>query len=142
MSQFESFDATVAEFEAVVNAHVEALRDANRDFRSFVSGGFDPQARRNEVEAGNFQGEQGDNASHAESEFRNLNRLRNELATAVNDAECDFLVFRNLVDSSQNSRNGVKGTLAEVFGRHVTTLTRRANAWSNALERFSADPNA
>ena len=50
--------------------------------------------------------------------------------------------FRNLVDSSQNSRNGVEGTLAEVFGRHVTALTRRANAWSNALERFSANPNA
>lgn len=53
-----------------------------------------------------------------------------------------YLVFRNLVDSSQNSRNGVEGTLTEVFGRHVATLTRRANAWSNALERFSADPNA
>ena len=50
-----------------------------------------------------------------------------------------YLVFRNLVDSSQNSRNGVEGTLAEVCSYPDPP---RANAWSNALGRFSADPNA
>lgn len=142
MSQFENFNALIAKFKAIVDEHAAFLAQANADVRNFKSGGFDLEARRQEVAKGFFHGEHADNGAFAAHEVRVLNRLRSDLATELFDAQGVLFEFQNFAHHSQNRRKGVEGDLAKITARHTEWLNKKVAEWKETLADFTAEPTA
>lgn len=142
MSQFENFNALIAKFEAIVDEHAAFLAQANADVHNFKSGGFDLEARRQEVAKGFFHGEHADNGAFAAHEVRVLNRLRSDLATELFDAQGVLFEFQNFAHHSQNRRKGVEGDLAKITARHTEWLNKKVAEWKDTLADFTAEPTA
>lgn len=140
MSQFENFNALIAKFEAIVDEHAAFLAQANADVHNFKSGGFDLEARRQEVAKGFFHGEHADNGAFAAHEVRVLNRLRSDLATELFDAQGVLFEFQNFAHHSQNRRKGVEGDLAKITARHTEWLNKKVAEWKETLADFTAEP--
>lgn len=142
MFQFETFNALIAEFEAVVNEHAAFLAQTNTDVRNFKSGGFDLEARRQEVAKGFFHGEHADNGAFAAHEVRVLNRLRSEVATELFEVQGVLFEFQNFAHHSQNRRKGVEGDLAKITARHTEWLNKKVANWNQTVDDFTAEPAA
>lgn len=142
MSQFENFNALIAKFEAIVDEHAAFLAQANADVHNFKSGGFDLEARRQEVGKGFFHGEHADNGAFAAHEVRVLNRLRSDLANELFEAQGVLFEFQNFAHHSQNRRKGAEGDLAKITARHTEWLNKKVANWKETLADFTAEPAA
>lgn len=142
MSQFENFNALIAKFEAIVDEHAAFLAQTNADVHNFKSGGFDLEARRQEIAKGFFHGEHADNGAFAAHEVRVLNRLRSDLATELFEAQGVLFEFQNFAHHSQNRRKGVEGDLAKITARHTEWLNKKVAEWKETLADFTAEPTA
>lgn len=142
MSQFENFNALIAKFEAIVDEHAAFLAQANADVHNFKSGGFDLEARRQEVAKGFFHGEHADNGAFAAHEVRVLNRLRSDLANELFEAQGVLFEFQNFAHHSQNRRKGAEGDLAKITARHTEWLNKKVASWKETLADFTAEPAA
>lgn len=142
MSQFDNFNALIAKFEAIVDEHAAFLAQANADVHNFKSGGFDLEARRQEVAKGFFHGEHADNGAFAAHEVRVLNRLRSDLANELFEAQGVLFEFQNFAHHSQNRRKGAEGDLAKITARHTEWLNKKVANWKETLADFTAEPAA